>query len=151
MLGFKLEACSSEGFAYNIRRWTEGSLWLLKVAIQGSGNKPTIGANKALINSIEGEFEKMKEIKLDEVVAANMNFELCVLGDFNFKYTFRADRSSELKRYELARKIAQCPNDMLDQVALALFEAISSYQTHYVIKDLESKYSYNFLNVSIYT
>ena len=69
MLGFKLEACSSEGFAYNIRRWTEGSLWLLKVAIQGSGNKPTIGANKALINSIEGEFTKMKEIKFDEVVA----------------------------------------------------------------------------------
>jgi hypothetical protein len=151
MIGFKLEACSSEGFSYNISRWTEGSLWLAKTAIEKSGNKiASVSANEALIDAIEGEFAKMKEIKFDLAVSDTPKFELNVYQDFTFSYTFDPKKSAEIMRFELARKIAHCSNEMGDQVALALFECIQAYKVHYLSKGLGSKYNHNFLNVWIY-
>ncbi len=151
MIGFKIEACSSEGFSFNLVRWTEGSLWLAKSAIKNSQNKvASIGASEALIDAIEGEFTKMKEIKFDLAVADTPQFELNVYQDFNFSYTFDPAKSVEIRRFELALKIARCSNTMGDQVALALFECIEAYKVHYLSKGLGSKYNYNFLNVWIY-
>ena len=151
MIGFELEACSSEGFNFRLSRWTEGSLWLAKAAIKGSQNKAaSVGANKALVDAIEGEFTKMKEIKFDLAVSDTPEFDLNVYQDFTFSYKFSRSKSSEIMRYELARKIAACSNDMGDQVALALFECIEAYKTHFISKGLDSKYKYNFLNVWIY-
>ena len=150
-IGFTLEACSSEGFSYSQSRWTEGSLWLAKSAIDKSKNKvASIGANEALIDAIEGEFKKIKELKFDSAVADTPRYELCVFQDFNFKYTFEPKKkSAALMRYELARKIAACSNDMGDQVALALFECIEAYKVHYLAKQKWTE-NYSFLNVWIY-
>ncbi len=150
MIGFKLEACSSKGFSYNQSRWSEGDLWLAKQALSKSKNKIAgWSANEALIEAIEGQFTKIKELKFDSAVSDTPKFELCVFNDFNFKYTFDPKKSAELMRFELAQKIANCKNDMGDQIALALFECISAYKVHYLSKSKHTE-NYNFLNVWIY-
>ncbi len=100
IIGFKLEACSSNGFSYSQSRWTEGSLWLAKAAIKNSQNKvASVGANEALIDAIEGEFSKLKELRFYDAVADTPNFELCVFQDFNFRYKFETTKNSDLKRW----------------------------------------------------
>ena len=149
MIGFKLEACSSEGFSYSQTKWSEGDLWLAKEALGKSKNKVAgWSANEALIEAIEGQFTKMKELKFDSAVSNTPKFELCVFKDFNFKYTFDPNRSASVMRYELAKKIAACANEMGDQVALALFECIEAFKVHYLSKG-KSKENYSFLNVWI--
>jgi hypothetical protein len=151
MIGFELEACSCEGFSYSQTRWTEGDLWLAKAALEHSQNKvASIGANEALIDAIEGQFAKIKELKFEDAVADTPEYELCVFQDFNFKYRLDPTKSAALRRWELALKIVRCKNVMGDQVALALFECMNAYKTHYISKGLGSKYNYNFLNVWIY-
>jgi hypothetical protein len=150
MIGFNLEACSSDGFYWNKGGWTEGDLWLAKQALAKSENKVAgWSANEALIDAIEGQFTKIKELKFDAAVAGTPKFELRVSNSFNFSYTFDPKKSAEMKRFELALKIARCANDMGDQVALALFECIEKYKAHFVSKNLDAKYDYNFLNVWI--
>lgn len=149
-IGFTLEASSNKGFNYSQSRWSEGDLWLAKQALAKSKNKVSgWSANEALIDAIEGEFAKMKELKFDSAVSDTPRFELSVFNDFNFKYTFDPKKSAELMRFELAQKIAACKNEMGDQVALALFECISAYKTHYV-SNAKWQDGYNFLNVWIY-
>ncbi len=149
-IGFTMEACSSGGFNFSRSRWTEGDLWLAKQALAKSKNKIAgWSANEALIEAIEGQFTKMKELKFDAAVSDTPEFELCVFQDFNFKYKFDPKRSSSIMRFELAQKIASCKNEMGDQVALALFECIEEYKVHYLSKGL-SRENYNFLNVWIY-
>lgn len=150
MIGFNLEACSSEGFSWSKSGWTEGDLWLAKQALAKSKNKVAgWSANEALIDAIEGQFTKLKELKFDAAVSDTPKFDLNVYNSFNFSYTFDPKKSDSLMRFELAAKIARCSNDMGDQVALALFECIEKYKVHYLSKDLETKYSSNFLNVWI--
>ncbi|MBX7174175.1 MAG: hypothetical protein K1X72_24595 [Pyrinomonadaceae bacterium] len=136
MIGFKLEAYGTGGFAYNQSRWTEGDLWLAKAALKASKNKvANIGANKALIDAIEGNFTTIKNLKFDAAVTDTPTFTLHVYKDFNFTYKFEPGiKTPELMRYELAQKIANCYNDMGDQVALALFESIECFKVHYLQK-----------------
>lgn len=151
-IGFTLNACSMGNpvFNFNVSRWTEGSLWLAKNAINKSKNKvASIGANEALIDAIEGQFKKLKEIKFDVAVADTPDFTLNVFQDFQFSYRFDPKKSTEMRRFELAQKIASCKNDMGDQVALALFEAIDAYKVHYLSQGLWKEKN-NFLNVFIY-
>jgi hypothetical protein len=130
MIGFKIEATSDKGFSYSLSRWTEGSLWLAKQSLSKSQNKVAgWSANQALIDAIEGQFAKIKSLKLDAAVMDTPKYEL-------------------LLRYELARKIAACSNDMGDQVALGLFECMIQYKTHFVSTN-KFNAPYNFLNVWI--
>lgn len=151
-IGFTLDACSKGNpvFGFSITRWTEGDLWLAKTAMKMSKNKvASMGANKALIDAVEGSFTTLKDIKFDVAVADAPDFTLTVFQDFNFTYRFDPKKSAELKRFELASRIASCSNDMGDQVALALFEAIEAYKIHYVSQSLWKEQN-NFLNVFIY-
>ena len=152
-IGFTLEGCSVGNPIFNffITRWTEGDLWLAKTALKMSKNKVANvgGANKALIDAIEGQFTKLKEIKFDTAIADTPDFTLNVFQDFNFSYRFDPKKSAETRRFELANKIANCKNEMGDQVALALFECIEAYKAHYLSQKLWKEQN-NFLNVFIY-
>jgi hypothetical protein len=149
MIGFKIEATSDKGFSYSLSRWTEGSLWLAKQSLSKSQNKVAgWSANQALIDAIEGQFAKIKSLKLDAAVMDTPKYELCVMQDFHFTYTLNPAKSLDLLRYELARKIAACSNDMGDQVALGLFECMIQYKTHFVSTN-KFNAPYNFLNVWI--
>ena len=100
---------------------------MAKTAMKMSKNKTaSVGANKALIDAIEGNFAKLKEIKFDTAIADTPEFTLNVFPDFNFSYKFDPKKTPEMRRLELAQRIAGCPNEMGDQVALALFECIES-------------------------
>jgi hypothetical protein len=149
MIGFTLKGHDNYGFYYYCSRWTEGSLWLAKQALSKSKNKvAALNMNEALIDAIEGQFKKLKELKFEDAVNNTPEFVLQVFNDFNFSYKFDPKKSPEVRRFELLQKIASCKNDMGDQVALALFECIENYKAHYVFKGLD-KQKNNFLNVYI--
>ena len=109
----------------------------------------SVGANKSLIDAIEGNFAKLKEIKFDTAIADTLEFTLNVFPDFNFSYKFDPKKTPEMRRLELAQRIAGCPNEMGDQVALALFECIDAWKAHYVSQEFWKEQN-NFLNVFIY-
>lgn len=150
MIGFFLKAKGSGSFSWSKGGWSEGDLWLAKQALAKSENKVAgWSANEALIDAIEGQFAKIKELKFDAAVADTPKYELNVHKSFVFSYTFDpVNKSAEIMRLELAKKIARCYNEMGDQVALALFECIGLFKVHYMSNALYTN-SNNYLNVWI--
>jgi hypothetical protein len=152
MIGYSLSATGNHGFKFNKDGWSEGSLWLLKTAMDRSGNEAVghIGAHEALIDAIEGQFTKLRQLKFDKVAdGARMNYDLNVFGDFIFSFKFREGKDAAVTRYQLAKKIASSGNEMGDQVALTFFECILEYQRHYLLKCATGDWTKNFLNVWI--
>jgi len=152
MIGYSLSATGNHGFKFNKDGWTEGSLWLLKTAMDKSGNEAVghIGSHEALIDAIEGQFSKMRELKFDKVAdGARMNYNLIVYGDFSFTFHFREGKNADSTRYQLAKQIADCNNEMGDQVALTFFECILEYQRHYMLSCATGDWSKNYLKVYI--
>jgi hypothetical protein len=147
MIGYTLDAISPSGFKASRSGWSEGSLWLLKPAIAASHYKTP---GMAVTDAIEGKFEKMRELRFDEVAVSGMDYRLMVSiinGSF-FTYDFESDKETDIIRFELARKIANLKEKIRDQVALAMFETIIEFQAYYVSKELW-KEEHNFLHIQI--
>jgi hypothetical protein len=131
MLGFELDAYGYPGtYRFNYKCWTEGSLWLLKQALIRSGNVVVDKTDTAdAIDAVEGGFDKIKELKIDNICALSFDFDLYVSGDFSFFMQFRRNKNSWVTRNELIRKIGRGAYDMGSNVAIAMCEAIEGFAT----------------------
>ena len=151
MIGFTLDASSPSGFKQSRNGWTEGSLWLLKKAIDASQNKvANIGAQEALLDAMEGDFKKIKDSKFDQVAISGLAYRLMVsiAGGSFFTYDFVEKKNADIVRFELAKKIANMKEPIGDQVATAMFQTIVDFQSFCLFKDKTSLKN-NFLHIQI--
>lgn len=93
MIGFEMDANGSDNFTWHGEAWTEGSLWMAKMAIDKLSKNPVSKASESVIDLVEGEFAKIKNSMFQKVANLSMNLHLTVTGSFNFMYYFRASKS----------------------------------------------------------
>jgi len=126
MIGFKIYAYGGGGFTYDSRRWTEGSLAALKLAMSRSPNKP-LRKSKGLINGVEKGFHNIALKNLYNICAYSWDLKMSIIGDLHFSYYFRQNASADRTYFELLQKISNQKQKLGDQVIIEICTAVYLY------------------------
>jgi hypothetical protein len=134
MIGFELTATSNVGFTRTRGAWTEGSLWLAKKALSKTAPKGTGMFTPDLVGGIEKQFDKLKDVLVNQVGAVENLFYLNVTGAVLLTMKFDPVTPATIKIWKLLHNISLNNTELGDQVMIYLCKCITDFDDYVGVK-----------------
>jgi hypothetical protein len=134
MIGFELTATSNVGFSRTRGAWTEGSFWLAKKALSKTAPKGTGIFTPDLIGGIEEQFDKLKDVLVNDVGGVENFFYLNLTGSVLGTIKFDPATPANIKIWRLLHQISLNNTELGDQVMIYLCKCITDFDDHVTVK-----------------
>jgi hypothetical protein len=134
MIGFEMTATSNIGFNRTRGAWTEGSLWLAKTALSKTAPKGTGMFTPDLIGGIETQFDKLKDVLVNEVGGVENMFYMTITGSILMTMKFDPSTPANITIWKLLHNIALNNTELGDQVMIYICKCITDFDDFVGVK-----------------